>query len=281
MLKAYSNLLFLLYFVTVFVSACSGDSEQKETPSVQTDKFNPDIDLGEGIKAFSLPAPLQVSTALKLLDIPYDESLLGPKKINPAHSSKFDKCINLGISSIDLGYATMYDDPSVAMIYGEKMETLAKDLDLSTSFDLNMLKRMDNNRENKDSLYQIILEAFGNIQSYMQEHEREEEGLIIAGGAYIEGIYILTQLATDSDQHYPGMENVIFEQESYLENIIILLNNFSADDRSKELVDHLQIIKALYANIRSTDEKNISGMSRPAVTKLTTKVEEIRNQYAS
>jgi hypothetical protein len=52
-----------------------------------------------------------------------------------------------------------------------------------------MVRRFENNIYHQDSLYAIILQGYGQANAYFQSNRREELGMYILSGSYIEGLY--------------------------------------------------------------------------------------------
>ncbi|MFH1321569.1 MAG: hypothetical protein ABII90_13075 [Bacteroidota bacterium] len=113
---------------------CSVDeSQDTEDDLYETIDMTESMGLDSGkARVFILPTPLQVASALKVYNIPYKPVLIDASR-EVEYYSNFSKSLNLGINTIDLGYATIYEDRQTSLNYLKNIEQLMNDLDIKSA----------------------------------------------------------------------------------------------------------------------------------------------------
>ena len=196
-------------------------------------------------KVYTLPAPLQMVTAIKLYNPEYSQRVLGSEKnLKTIFSSAYARALALGIYTIDLGYATVYAQHPASMEYVKGIQSIAQDLGVSSGIQPQIYKRFKENKDNEDSLCHIILESYRDAHTYFQNNKREDVAMFIVTGGYIEGLYLTLSAKNDKGQwlYYP---NLVGQQKIYLQNIIEIID-FYNKNRSTEVNNLLTDLRELY-----------------------------------
>lgn len=200
-------------------------------------------------KIYTLPTPLQVSSAIKIYGFTYDEKLLLPVIQHVSYSSNFLKALNLGLRTIDLGYATVYSNNARALDYLKNVKQLTEELGISSYHKAQILERFEKNIQNQDSLFKIVLESYRHGHDYFQNNGREGLGLLILTGCFVEGLHLtmgIENVKNRSDEKYL---NLLAQQKLYLQNLIELLTFYCNARDVKSLVDKLYMLQADFDQI--------------------------------
>jgi len=172
-------------------------------------------------KLFNLPSPLQVSQLIKDSRVSYDPYLANPPARAGEYVSLFKRALNLGVYGTDLGYASIYEQHGEARSTLEAMQDLADQLQLSSNFSQQTVERLDKNQENRDSVLRITAELFQNVDGYLFENERNQEGVLVLAGGWVESLFLLTQSSQELGDS--TLAQKIGEQKYTLDNLIALL----------------------------------------------------------
>lgn len=220
----------------IFGVGCNNDPKQNTQVNNLDDEFQSTgglIKLND--RLFSIPSPLQVASLVKETGIPYNKDLLNPVDRTSRYTTAFKQALNLGVYGANLGYLNMYDQlPDAAMYFGV-VKIMSKELGIMSSVDEKLLERFENNKSNKDSIMQIVSSMYKNADAYLMDNERNEIGIIILTGGWVESLYFLTQLSqTNKSQE---IINRIGEQKYPLDNLIELLRPYYG--KQSEEFDHL------------------------------------------
>ena len=282
----FKGFTILTLLINSFLFFSCGNEAVKTADSNQTDsvKQNPKSvgTIKNEATMFALPAPMQVVSILKEANIPFSEKILIPLKQPGAITSEYHKALYLGMYSVEIGYLISYEQRQSALNYYKTIDNLLSSLYISPNLMPNTIKRFEKNVNNKDSLSAIILQSYNNWQTYFQSNKRENVGLYIISGSYIEGLY-LSLLQADKNQS-PSLKNMIGQQKVFLDNILELSNYMDKKPDFDDLYLKLGSIQDAYASINVNVNDIGKGESIVACTytpeqikRLLAKVTEVRN----
>lgn len=225
----------IIFFTAIFLgvlTSCSHEPENttgKKKVAHKVDK-NPSLIKFNG-KMFSVPSPFQIAFLVKETAIPFNGDLVNSLENRTKYLNEFQKSMNLGVYGSNLGYLTINDQLPLASKYFANVKKLTQDLHMESVIDPDMMSRVEKNMDNKDSLLNLVALSFRNADSYLMENQRTEVAVMILTGAWVETIYLLTQLAPSSNEH--KIIDRIGEQKYSLDNILELLRPYYGS-KSKE-----------------------------------------------
>lgn len=274
--------------------ACSGsDNATDEGTETDSTGGNSGMKIQKAQNVFySIPSPIETSSLLQKAGASYDKEFLNPIENKSKYNSTASKALNLGVYGSDLSFTSIFDQTQESMFYLECTNYLAKGLGINGAFGESTINRIETNKDNRDSLLQIISDAFWASDSYLKENDRPNTSALIVAGGWIEGLYIATRVAATTKNE--EVSTRIGEQKLSLENLIGLLESCGKDENVEPVLNDLRSLKTTYDKIStgtgktevSTDPKSkvttIGGSSPMTVTKeqleeITKKVEGIRN----
>src|SRR5690606_14701784 len=164
------------------------------------------------------------------------------------YTSASKQALNLGIYGADLSYASVFDHTQESMLYTACVQNLAKRLDVSHAFDQATVDRMERNRNDRDSLLNIISETYWDVDAYLKENERENLSALMIAGGWVEGLYIATHVAKASDS--PELRQRIAEQKLSLADLLGLLDTYDTDDEPLNAVrEDIRALDGLFAGV--------------------------------
>ncbi len=231
----------VLGLVTLFIAACTTEEPPEIVDEFKTVNIADSLGLDSGdAKIFLLPAPLQVVSALNVQNIPYKPELISSFPKDLEGNKEYQLALNLGINTIDLGYATVYGDYQTGINYATKVKELMDLLGIRSALKTSMIKRFEKNSNNIDSLSSIILQAYSSSHEYFQLNEREGVGLLILTGCFVEGLY----LATGVDQALSNRQihGLIALHKEYSANILLLLHYYRSSNDVESLLIKLEAL---------------------------------------
>ncbi len=240
----------LMILLIPLLFGCASDSSNDEENNVDSlsevmavDTIDPNA-----FTLYTLPSPLQIATAIKIFNMGYYEELLNPTNQSTANfSTNYLKALNIGIFGVDMGYTTLYHKDQTAIYYMSIIQKLAKELDIMSGFDISTARDFKKNIDNQDSLTHIILSAFAKSHKYLQENDREDAGLLIITGSFLEGMYLIIGLS--EGEYDTKIKHIVAMQKEYLANIIELLSRYSENSEISNLVKQLGEIRDIYNDI--------------------------------
>jgi hypothetical protein len=237
---------------------------------------------------YSLPSPLQIASIFKKSGLKYQDGITSDVKEPSKYTTSLLKSINLGIYSADLSYCVLNKQNQAAMNYMKLCRQLADNLGMGSVFEQNNLsKRFEKNLGNEDSLAYIIAELQMVTDMYLEENQQPQITAIVFSGAWIESIYLGSQLYETSKDKSMGTK--LSEQMTILGSIINALKVVKDKDPAiASLIDDMQSIKNDYdkspsvisnpAPIDEEGEKEIN-LTDNEIAQLTTKIKDLRTKF--
>ena len=182
------------------------------------------------------------------------------------------KAINLGIYASDLSYCTVFKQNKETFSYFSITKKMADELGLTEGFDEKIVKRIDQNMSNSDSLYQISNDSYSTAISFLEQQGQGDLLPLLITGAWIESVNIAIKSV---DKFNPDNQIVlrIADQGLLLENILEMYKSLSQENQQTDiynkLIDLQQSFDKLYDN---TDEI----ITKRQFDEISTKVKSIR-----
>lgn len=262
----------------VFAS-CGSDNQADNNTESQDTSTTTTNDSVSATKDFfySLPSPLLMAKIFRKTGLKYMDGVANSPDNVPKYSSIHSKTLNLGVYSADLAYAILNKQNQLASRYMESVKRLSDELGMSSLFDSDdYLNRFKNNLSNEDSLINIICQLKAEMDIFMQENEKEKQTLLIFIGAWIENMYIATQLTKESNKEKIAIR--IAEQKFVLNSLMNVSANYQNDAEFKSLFQKLNELKALFDNLTVQGEDESISMDELQLKAITEKTRDLRKE---
>lgn len=220
-IKAINSFFIMLPIIAgLLFSACNNSNEEDASNKIDSTLLKDPTIVKINNRLFSLPSPFQVALLVKDNKVPYNKELLNAVQNQNNYSTTFKQALNLGIYGADLSYLNIYEQLPDAAGYFAVVKVLSKELGILSTLDDKTLKRIEENNNNKDSLLYILSSVFRDADAYLFNNNRNEVGLLILAGGWVESLYIMTQTL----KKYNNQEiiNRIGDQKHPLNNLIEL-----------------------------------------------------------
>lgn len=207
----------------------------------------------------------------------YPDLLNSPINKN-IYKTAFTQALNLGVYSVDLEYANNYyfvgNDTIFAL--SSALRDLSIDIGVNQYIWAVVEKKPHCNLGQKGGLsladYEAILIP---IKNHLTEEKREYQAVLILTGAWIETIYLATNihhkliLNSKSKSDIKIIESYILSQKEQLDNIVALLQLYEAKPKIKILLNHLKDLQIAYNQV---DKDKKYQQIRNCVTDLRTSI---------
>jgi len=274
-------ILILVFIASLTFSNCNneeeGDSQNDTIDSAEL--RNPTL-VKINDRLFSVPSPFQVALLVKDNNVPFDKNLLNPVKNQVNYSTNYKQALNLGIYGADLSYLNIYEQLPDAASYFAVVKVLSKELGISSTLDESIMKRIENNNDNKDSLLYILSIIYRDADAYLFNNDRNEIGLLIIAGGWIESLYIMTK--TLKVQNNEEILSRVGEQKYPLDNLIELMRPYygQISDEFDVFLEELVELAAIFDGvvIEYTYTEPIVDEEKKLTT-ITSKSKTIINEY--
>jgi len=245
--------LLIMGILAIGFYSCGDSEDANETENIDK-KINDEIeDIGSTTlqvdgALFSIPSPYEIAFLVKNQRIDFNKEFLN--SVNRSHNyvNNYKKALNLGVYGADLGYLNIYEQTPDAVSYFSAIKILSQELDISNAFNNETISSIEKNMGNKDSLLYIISNTYRKADKYLKDNNRNDLGVLILTGGWLESFHILVQIA--QTEKNPQVIKRIGEQKYPLENLITILNPFyNESPEYGELIDQLVELAYIFDGI--------------------------------
>lgn len=243
----------ILYFLVLlsFIAACKSGGQGKDTGLAIPDSvLNEGLEISEDVMqdiVQNISSPVEMAALIKDLGIDYSNQYISTTDRVDDLSTSFQQALNLGIYGADLGYLNMYNRTSAVIDYISAIKTLADAIKVGQFFDFTTLKRLATNSKNLDSLMYISVHSFNQMDKYLHSNNRTNLSALIITGVWIEGLYLGTQVYKTAPDEM--LAERIGEQKLTLEQLMLILENYTRDSQYENLLNELETIKDIYSDV--------------------------------
>ncbi len=267
----------------LFVACGSETTKEESTEVIAVDSTV--VEEETETASYSLPSPLQIASIFKKSGLKYKDGITSSQKDASKYTTNLTKALNLGVYSADLSYTVLNKQNQEAMNCMKLCRQLADNLGMGSVFDQgNLSGRFEKNLGNEDSLAYIIAELQMVTDMYLDENNQQQITSIVFSGAWIESLYIGSKVYEKSKGK--DLNSKLSEQMTILGSIINALKAEEKKDANiTGLIADMEAIKVIYDGLESVKKYNEAAnedaditLSDEEVTKLTTKIEEVRTK---
>ena len=200
----------------------------------------------------NIASPIEVAALINALNVPYSTHYLSDPESLSTNTTSFEMAFSLGALSADLGYLNMYEKTGTAVNYLSSINRLADALQIGQFFDFATIKRLATSSSDLDSLMFISVNSFNNMDDYLRDTDRSNLSALMIAGVWVEGLYLATQVAVQNSNE--DLKSMIGEQKLILNDLLLILNNYSNEEAIANYITDLEIIKGIYDNVKITYE---------------------------
>jgi len=259
--QLYKQVLTLIALVAmVFMYGCKSDGSSSTNEDVNLDEYITDDaifdDINKAKKIFySLPSPLETAMLIKSAGATYNEELLNPISNIDKYTTNKAMALNLGSSTTDLSFASLFDQTQASIDYMQASKKMADGLGILDAIDNTAIERLEANVNNREVIMDIISETFMNSSSFLQEDNRPAIAAIVLVGGWIEGLYIATQLVGDNSIEGNKLAERILEQKLSFDIVQRLLDDNTDNEDVLALIEELKPLQEVFdkIEIKSTE----------------------------
>jgi hypothetical protein len=171
-----------------------------------------------------IPTPVQAPSVLSLSNCEYNPEIIGKNFLTDHPTTSHQKAINLGISIVDFSYSAINKDHALSNKKLAICMELMGDLGIDIPKDEAFLERIENNKNDVDSMSFLILTAFERSTTYFKETDKEELGISILAGTALESSLLLAQeLELDRGKEYFSFFN---QQKQYATGLQVIMQRY-------------------------------------------------------
>jgi hypothetical protein len=214
---------------------------------------------------YPLPTSAEVIKMLTDFEVGYSIGITNRVENTKKYFSSPQRAINMGVFGADLSYATLYNQQQIVLDYLNAIQSLANDLNMSKIYNEDLYNKIKQNYDNRDELVKILTSSFNDTYAFLADNEEQPLALLVVGGAWVEGMYLTTQVS-DAAYQFQGISRVLLEQKKSLSTYMEITLPYLNDQSVGDFVKSLDPVKKVYDGIgTSLTEQNIKDITKVIV----------------
>lgn len=240
---------------------------------------------------YTIPAPMEMASLIQSSGASFDGDLLNDVGSVESYMTRRQQALNLGMYGADLSYTTMFERSKESLFYLSAVKQLADELGAPSIISDDLIGRVETNKENKDSLLNIVSDTFWSLNAKFKEDGMEDISALVISGGWIEALHLAIS-------HVDGNEALrqrVAEQKYSLDDLIKLIGTYENQENLAEVKQDLENLQQVFAEIEINKAKtetsanengtmviggaNTITMSDETLTKVTEVVAEVRTKY--
>jgi hypothetical protein len=234
----------------------SGNDENLNDSISGSDEF-------ESQTYYGIPSPEGLFSFIKDGNLKYSKGVLNPTGNVDNYLDTRLKEINFGIYSADLAYVASFNKYQESVDYLNTVRTLSDEIDISAVFDQNLIGRIDNIIDNKDSLLKITSDSYIGIVRYLESSNRKKTLALIVTGGWIETNYVVCSIL-DSYKQDPKVIDLLASQKHVFTNLYASLEQLKSDESIQKTINEIQPLKAFYESLQIQKDESGNGTKKQA-----------------
>lgn len=197
------------------------------------------------------PTPGELIEVIDNGKLSFDKNLLNPEENLPNYIDTKSRNLNLGIYMADMAYAAFFSKRTKVMSYLEVIGKLSNYLLISSSIKENLVNDFTENIDNFDSIYHFTNVYYYEIMNELEQNNNTNIMTLIIAGAYIECIYIATNL-TEYEENSSLIQKVA-EQKFAFANLVKTCELRKTNRNIAAIYGYLTEIYATYDKVKMTE----------------------------
>ena len=191
----------------------------------------------------SIPSPVHIVNLFKEQNIAFKPDLTNPVASIHRYNLEAKKAVNLGILGADMAYVSHFNDAQLSSAYFAGLYTLAKELDLDSHIDNEIIEAVKQNFGSRDSLLSLNGRFFQACDFYLRNNGRRDVSSLILLGAWVESMHLACQYA----EQYPLIMQRVGEQRYSAASIGSLCNSIDSSQTIHWKADLVELCGDLYS----------------------------------
>lgn len=263
--KLYHSYTAFLLILPLWITSCGSPGSDKGKNAADFEAAGKELKESVEEVVFNIPSPSEIPYLIQQTGADFNQSLINPISRSTQYLSKGDvSALNLGVYATDIGYLVSYDKTQESIDYVNMCKTLAENLGVIESFDMQILKRFESNINNKDSLTAILDESIKKTERYLTNNQRSRLAALVITGSFIEGLFISTSLVNTYPKNILPADKrnliltpliqVILNQKKAVSDLIKMLQ--AADDQQSfgSLLTDLRELEKAYSELNIEEQ---------------------------
>ncbi len=273
-----SGVALVAFLLVIALSGCNNAANQDQQANEATaDTIQKEVTLSPESQSllYQFPTPFEVTTMLEKAKAGFIFDITNSPANAGMYSTEKAKALNLGIYSADLSYSATYNRTDETNKFLAATNKLADELGIAGVYDNTLMEKVKKFNNKKDSLVATINKVFGMTNDFLSKNNRNQIAVLIAAGAFTEGIYLaasLNEVAKDNTK----ISEVILMQKANYEKLLTILQAYNADANMKPVADEIAKLQPIWTSYGLEGGKKLPQQKALEISDL---AESVRNVF--
>lgn len=248
----------LAIFLACLAVACTSENKKPKDQQIKNVLTIDSNECEATVKKifFNLPSPVEITQTLLKTEEPFNSELLNSADNLEKYNTSSRLALNFGVYGADLCYCRIYDQLQEAINYLSVIKKVTEKLQIPEEEGSETINRVEQSLENRDSIFFIISDTYAKADSYLKENERDMTASLILVGAWVEGMYFATSLATEPNAKQDIINNIV-DQKYTVSNLVNLLKTYSETPEVASFMEDFNKIQSIYDGIEVKYDKSV------------------------
>lgn len=267
------------------IYACDSPKQQEESNIQISSSDTVHTTDDEDENAVALPSPAQIAVIYNKADLKYVDGITAQIP-NDKTGGELEHALRLGIYSADLFYCLLNKQLEPTKNYFMKCREMSENIGMGSVFSPDIMKRMEKNIENKDSLINLLSVLQFETDNRLQTENKEHITYIAFTGGWIESIYIASKVLDKN----PGNKNLpylITEQILIGNTLLKALKQYQSKEPAIEkLITEVTRIMNAFNQLQSVqkyqqqdEESETISISEEELKTITSEINTVRQSF--
>ncbi len=247
----------------LMLSSCGGDKPEGGDDVSTVDSTKTEVAPPQTTETFfQVPSPGEMLTFIKMIGGKTNKNtaFLNSPDNQKNYTDAKSKALNFGIYSCDLSYCSIFEIGSEALKYFKTVKQLGDQIGVSSAIKPEVLKRLEGNLGNPDSLSVITDDVyFSSFETLESGKQGPTLSLVVAGG-WIESLYIATNLTKYAEKS-PVIERLA-DQKYTLDNLAEFLKKYESDANVASVLTQFKELQAEFDKIGEKDAATVTSKDK-------------------
>ncbi|MEI7895405.1 MAG: hypothetical protein WCJ26_00110 [bacterium] len=272
--KIQTGVALVALFLFIAFSGCNNPAKQdSQANAAAADTIKKEIALSPESQNLlnSFPTPFEVTSMLEKAKAGFIFDITNPPANVGKYSTEISKSLNLGVYSADLSYSATYNRTDETNKFLACTNKLADELGIAGVYDQTLLGKVKQFNNNKDSLIGLISKIFSQTNNFLATNNRTRVAVLIAAGAFAEGIYLSATLGEVAKDNTKIMAVIAGQKDNHMK-LLTILEAYAADENMKPVADEIAKLKPIWGNYGIESGKKIPQQKAAEISDLTESV---------
>jgi len=214
------SIIVCVLFTGMLLSGCGGESDTSNQDEKSSNAIDTSL-IKEGMgdemydrartMFYSMPSPIELQTMIEKAGGYFRADLLHNPQTSSQYQTTDQQALALGVYGTDMSYATVFNQQQESLLFLAAAQRVSKKMGIHDPFNGALIERANANMADKDSMLLIVSELYWELNSQLQEENRNQLGLIVLAAGWLEGIYLGTQIM-NAEKPEPEIAKVLMDQ---------------------------------------------------------------------